>query len=78
MYAIGLADRNTALLEGIELFKQIGSLIDFSIVELFDFVIELIDIFDIVDLLSWLVHFSIYLIVFGELVEVELMFTEII
>ena len=78
MYGISLTDRNTALLEGIELFEQIGSLIDFSIVELFDFVIELIDIFDIVDLLSRLVHFSIYLIVFGELVEVELMFTEII
>lgn len=78
MDIVGLADWDTALFECMVLIHEIGSLVQFPGIELLNFIIESLDICDILAFKMGFIHFPVELMIFHELVEVELVGTEVV
>ncbi len=78
MDVIGLAQGNSALFKGMVLIHEVWSLVEFSAVQGLDLCVKSLNILYIIALNVRLVHFAVKLMVFHELVEVELMGTEVI
>jgi hypothetical protein len=75
---IGFAQGNSALFECMILIHEVGSLIKFSAVQGLYLGLKSLHILYIIALNVWLIHFAVELMVFHELVEVELVGTEVI
>ncbi len=75
---IGFAQGNSALLKCMILIHEVGSLIKFSAVQGLDLGLKPLHILYIIALNVWLIHFAVELMVFHELVEVELVGTKVI
>ena len=66
------------MLECMILIHEVGSLIKFSAVQGLDLGLKPLHILYIIALNVWLIHFTVELMVFHELVEVELVGTKVI
>ncbi len=78
MDVIGLTQGNAALFKGMVLIHEVWTLVEFSAVQGLDLCVKSLNILYIIALNVRLVHFTVKLMVFHELVEVELMGTEVI
>jgi hypothetical protein len=75
---IGLAQGNAALFKGMVLIHEVWTLVELSAVQGLDLCVKSLNILYIIALNVRLVHFTVKLMVFHELVEVELVGTEVI